>query len=173
MSLYCTKCGATLNENDPFCGRRGSPTQQTVVKSFAVAGMPQAPQQSVTDPSFPQEVINAPSPQRGQATPQTVFTPLPNIQPLALPSNSGPSAMRVLAVWILLGAIELGMISMLSSLIRELKENIIYEKMGLGYTSDHLLALAYGAGEAGTFWGAVLGGVGGWIKTMRDRRKAP
>ena len=62
---------------------------------------------------------------------------------------------------------------MLFNLIRELKENMIYEKMGLGYTSDHLLGLAYGAGEAGTFWGAVLGGVGGWIKAIRDKKKVP
>ena len=62
------------------------------------------------------------------------------------------------------------MTSMLFSFIHELKQNVFYEKIGIAYTSDHLLDLAYGAGKAGTFWGAVLGGVGGWIKTLKDRR---
>jgi len=79
----------------------------------------------------------------------------------------------VLAVWALFGAIELGMISMFGCLLEDVHNGINpYDKNpSLPYlVFQQIHDNAVGAGWMGMFWGAVLGGVGGWIKTLKDRR---
>ena len=105
MPRFCTKCGAALSENDPFCGRCGCQVQKPLVQPPGAAEVPQATRQSVVSPSFPQAAVNAPFPQErpaeaglGPVPPHTV----PASQPVAGAASKMKWALPVIGLGVLL-----------------------------------------------------------------------
>lgn len=105
MPRFCTKCGAALNENDPFCGRCGCQVQKPSDQPRRAAEVPQATRQSVVSPSFPQAAVNVPYLQErpteaasGPVPPRTVSTP----QPVAGAASKMKWALPVIGLGVLL-----------------------------------------------------------------------
>ena len=114
MLRFCTKCGAALSENDPFCGKCGSPVQGLLAQPALSVGQPQA---AVHAPTL------APSLQRPNMVAQAASAP-PNSEPLAPSSHTRLSVFRMLLTWAIYGAALLSMAFMLNSYHQFVKECI-------------------------------------------------
>ena len=169
MARFCTKCGATLNENDPFCGRCGCQVQKTLVQSPVGAGTPQVPRHPPTSSSFSQE--SRMSAQAASASPQTT-TVSPQTTSLAPTSNRSRLPLFVIIVFrVICIAYGLAIFCMFGSLMQDVDNNMLYNKWNSLATPQVLHDHAVTAGGLGLLWGILLGSVGSWIKAARDKRR--
>ncbi len=162
MARFCTRCGAAVTDQDQFCARCGSPAQGRSAQPALAVGQPQA---AVHPP------MSVPTLKRSDDTARAIATP-----PLGPQAPSGSrtllSSILIVAARMLGMAVGLAVFNMIGSFGGDVDRNMALNTWSRYDTPARLHEHAVQVGRYGLVWGLILGGIWGWIKVARDRRRA-